>query len=264
MSAEKKVFFLFILFIILNVACVYNYTQNLEKEEMIVSQDKELTQTIEEEKEPLKEIEEKPLEVQEPKENQEQIATLNEEEIKEEPLVQKPLEKAEEKIKEKVQETVVDEEVVKEEIPEALLKGDKRYKRVKNQKYIEELSIKTQELQIKINELVKNSPIIFKRASNKITKNSNKTVKDIAQILKENPSLIIEVAGHTDSAGPENLNLQISEQRSISVKNRLRFYGIDKKRIVARGYGETIPLVKNSKEGYSLVNRRVEFNIVEE
>lgn len=260
MSAEKKVFFLFILFIILNVACVYNYTQNLEKDEAIVSQDKELTQIIEEEKEPLelKEVEKKPIESQEenqePKQVEEKIVTANEKKIKEEKLVQEPTQKVEEKLEKEVEEVV----------QEPLLKSDKRYKRVRNQKYIEELSIKTQELQMKINELVKNAPIIFKRASNKITKKSNKTVKDIADILKKNPSLIIEVAGHTDSAGPEKLNLQISEQRAVSVKNRLRFYGIDKKRIVARGYGETIPLVKNSKEGYSLVNRRVEFNIVEE
>ena len=41
-------------------------------------------------------------------------------------------------------------------------------------------------------------------------------------------------------------------------------YGFDENKIKARGYGENIPIVENSADGYSKVNRRVEFNIIEE
>jgi flagellar motor protein MotB len=40
--------------------------------------------------------------------------------------------------------------------------------------------------------------------------------------------------------------------------------GVEENRLSAKGYGETMPLVPNDKEGYSLTNRRVEFNIIEE
>ena len=86
----------------------------------------------------------------------------------------------------------------------------------------------------------------------------------VVEALKEFPNMKIEIAGHTDAIGPEKLNKTISEQRALGVEARLVFYGIDKSRIESVGYGESIPLVKNSPNGYSKINRRVEFNIVEE
>lgn len=83
-------------------------------------------------------------------------------------------------------------------------------------------------------------------------------------MLKNHPNLKIEIAGHTDAAGTKKYNLGVSIGRAVAVKKQMIAYGFDKNKIKARGYGEEIPLVENNAEGYSRVNRRVEFNIVEE
>lgn len=175
----------------------------------------------------------------------------------------------EEKSTEEVKEEIVEvkeelEQKIEEVVQEPLIKTNPKYIRRVGEKPIEELSRESQLLQIEINDYMKENPIIFQRASDKITKASFKTVKKIAQILKDNPNIVVEVAGHTDAAGAAKMNQTISTLRAISVKKLLINSGIDKNRLKARGYGENIPLVKNSAKGYSKVNRRVEFNIIEE
>jgi len=115
-----------------------------------------------------------------------------------------------------------------------------------------------------MSDYVKENPIIFSRGSNKVTKNSNLTIKKIVEDLKEFPNMKIEVAGHTDAIGSRKINQAISLKRAKSVRNKLIDLGINRDRIKARGYGEDIPFVKNNSKGYSKINRRVEFNIVEE
>jgi len=84
-------------------------------------------------------------------------------------------------------------------------------------------------------------------------------LKKVAQILKNNPNLKIEIAGHTDDIGSEEYNLKLSQKRAQAVKNVLvKVYGIDPKRIVAKGYGEKYPLVPNDSATNRALNRRVE------
>lgn len=111
--------------------------------------------------------------------------------------------------------------------------------------------------------LVKNR-IIFKRASFELTKKSYLVIKKIAIILNQNSELKVEVAGHTDAKGADDVNQYFSLQRAKTVKKVLIKYGVLESRISARGYGESFPLVKNDPQGYSKINRRVEFNIIEE
>jgi outer membrane protein OmpA-like peptidoglycan-associated protein len=160
---------------------------------------------------------------------------------------------------------VIEEVNLEDKVPEIpLITTDKRYIRTDNEKNIEELSKKTQELQIKMSEYVKENQVSFTRGSYKITKSSNKTIEMLVEALNEFKNLKIEVAGHTDAAGSAKLNKSISLKRAQAVKDILVSLGIDEDRMVVRGYGEDIPLVKNSPKGYSKINRRVEFNIVEE
>ena len=95
------------------------------------------------------------------------------------------------------------------------------------------------------------------------TKKSRKTISNIANILKEYKNIKIEVAGHTDAKGKKAFNMKISQERAKSVKKVLISLGIDEKRVSSKGYGESKPLVKNNA-GYSILNRRVEFNIIKE
>ncbi len=67
-----------------------------------------------------------------------------------------------------------------------------------------------------------------------------------------------EVAGHTSSIATAEYNQALSERRAETVRAYLVSRGVENGRMVARGYGETQPLVPNSSEGYAWQNRRVE------
>ena len=84
---------------------------------------------------------------------------------------------------------------------------------------------------------------------------------DVAHALKDNPKLKVEVQGHTDSQGPDNFNLKLSQQRSESVRRYLIKAGVDGARMVARGYGENVPIADNRTADGRAQNRRVEFVI---
>lgn len=108
--------------------------------------------------------------------------------------------------------------------------------------------------------------------SNKATlrKESNLELEKVDKLLKDYPDLKIEVAGHTDSKGNDAANMKLSQLRSQAVVNALAKKGIDKKRLVAKGYGETMPVAPNTLpngkpdlKGMQL-NRRVELKILED
>ena len=119
-------------------------------------------------------------------------------------------------------------------------------------------------IQEEINSALKVQRIIFKRLSTQVTEKSYITIKKIAEILSHNPDIKIEVGGHTDARGADDVNEYISLKRAKSVRNDLIKLGINKERISAKGYGKTKPIVKNDPQGYSTINRRVEFKIIEE
>jgi outer membrane protein OmpA-like peptidoglycan-associated protein len=86
---------------------------------------------------------------------------------------------------------------------------------------------------------------------------------DVAQAMKDNPKIKVEVQGHTDSVGDDNYNLKLSQSRAESVRNYLIKKGISSDRMAAKGYGENVPIADNrTKEGRDQ-NRRVEFVITE-
>lgn len=120
------------------------------------------------------------------------------------------------------------------------------------------------DLQETINKALVENKINFERRSTKVTETSISTIEKIAKILKDNPTITIEVAGHTDSRGNDSLNKQISQDRANSVKDLLVGLGIKDERIKAVGYGEEFPIAKDDENGLSEINRRVEFNIIGE
>ncbi len=101
--------------------------------------------------------------------------------------------------------------------------------------------------------------IYFEFGNIKLSSKSDQILGSIARILKENPEMKIEIAGHTDSIGDAKTNQWVSQARANAVMQWLIRNGISKDRMVARGYGESDPLASNDdeKEGREL-NRRIE------
>lgn len=87
-------------------------------------------------------------------------------------------------------------------------------------------------------------------------------------ILKEAPDIVIELSSHTDSKGDDDYNMELSQNRAESVVEYLIKKGIDKKRLVAKGYGETKPIAPNEFPDGSdnpdgrQKNRRTEFRVI--
>ncbi|MCT7552190.1 OmpA family protein [Aliarcobacter butzleri] len=132
-----------------------------------------------------------------------------------------------------------------------------------NEEVIKNETLKLPEIQLLINNILKDRKISFERKSSIPTEQSQNAIKEIAKILNENPNFKVEVAGHTDSRGEAALNKQISQDRANSVKNILVNSGVNETRIKAIGYGEEFPIAKDDENGLSEINRRVEFIIGE-
>ncbi|MEO8569216.1 MAG: OmpA family protein [Ginsengibacter sp.] len=111
----------------------------------------------------------------------------------------------------------------------------------------------------KINKAAQN--IFFATGSAKLLAKSFKSLKDVAQIMTDNPSYKIDVDGHTDNTGSNELNQKLSDSRANSVKQYLVENGVDESRIVATGYGEDKPIEDNKTAAGRAKNRRVEMRL---
>lgn len=85
-----------------------------------------------------------------------------------------------------------------------------------------------------------------------------KELERVAEVLKNNPNMKIEISGYTDDVGNEKYNLELSKKRALAVRDMLVKMGVDPKRITVKGYGEKYPLVPNTNPTNRTLNRRVE------
>lgn len=88
--------------------------------------------------------------------------------------------------------------------------------------------------------------------------NSYGDVKNLADFMKQYPATHVEVAGHTDSVGPDAYNQKLSQRRADAVKQVLVKDGVASNRVTSVGYGESRPVADNATEAGRAVNRRVE------
>ena len=84
-----------------------------------------------------------------------------------------------------------------------------------------------------------------------------------AALLNKHERVVVEVAGHTDSMGPENYNQGLSERRANAVKDYLTAKGVQAQRLSSRGYGESMPVASNDTEAGRAENRRVELIVLD-
>jgi OmpA-OmpF porin, OOP family len=102
--------------------------------------------------------------------------------------------------------------------------------------------------------------IYFDVNSDNVKAESSGTLKEIAQVLTENPTVKIKIVGHTDGDGDAAKNLDLSKRRAASVKSELsKSFGIDASRIETDGKGKTEPIAPNDTPDNKAKNRRVEF-----
>jgi OmpA-OmpF porin, OOP family len=100
--------------------------------------------------------------------------------------------------------------------------------------------------------------INFETGKSDIKSDSQKTIDQIAQMLKDNPSLKVSIEGHTDNAGNATSNQSLSENRAKAVMNAVVAKGTDKARLTSKGWGQTKPVADNATEDGKAKNRRVE------
>lgn len=126
------------------------------------------------------------------------------------------------------------------------------YKEIKKDLYL---------FKVKVGEVVTLQNIFFKRGSAELMPTSYPELDRIVKIMQKNPTMHIELMGHTDNRGNAELLQKLSEDRVQSVKDYMVSKGISEKRIAGKGYGGTQTIHKNESEAEHTRNRRVEFKI---
>ncbi len=114
---------------------------------------------------------------------------------------------------------------------------------------------------IEIDRKVNEGEILFETNSTTISLSSKGGLEAIIDLTTNNENVIVEIAAHTDDVGQENDNLRLSKARANVVRDYLISRGVLSQQLIAKGYGETQPIVPNSSEENRTLNRRVEIII---
>jgi outer membrane protein OmpA-like peptidoglycan-associated protein len=104
--------------------------------------------------------------------------------------------------------------------------------------------------------------ISFEKNSYLIGSDSFTELEQLTQLMKENTTIKIEIAGHTDNEGKKADNLLLSQKRAKAVVEYLIGKGISAERLTFGGYGDTKPIATNDTEQGKSLNRRTEINVV--
>ncbi len=113
-----------------------------------------------------------------------------------------------------------------------------------------------------ITKVAETKKITFEPGSTNLDGSSRAVVDQIAAIMARCPDAEIEISGHTDSQGREEMNLSLSQDRANAVLGALTLKRVEMKTLVAQGYGETQPIADNGTEAGREANRRIEFRLI--
>lgn len=115
---------------------------------------------------------------------------------------------------------------------------------------------------LKLNASFRLNNLFFDFDSASLTKDSELELDRVIEMMKTNPTMQVEISAHTDDMGSDAYNQKLSQLRAESVVRYLTLHGIAASRLVAKGYGESVPSVANDTEENRAKNRRVEFKII--
>jgi peptidoglycan-associated lipoprotein len=122
---------------------------------------------------------------------------------------------------------------------------------------------------IELNKIFVLENIYYNYAKSDIRPDAAKELDKLVQLLVDNPEIKIELSSHTDSVDTDSYNIQLSQRRAESAVNYIVQRGIAPDRLVARGYGESRPIARNTNPDGTdnpdgrQKNRRTEFKILE-
>lgn len=117
-------------------------------------------------------------------------------------------------------------------------------------------------LSVQQNATVVLNNLFFDLNKYELKQNSTTELEEVISFLNQNPTIKIEIGGHTDNSGTEPYNQQLSEKRANSVAEYLVAHQVEKLRIVTKGYGSKKPIASNDSEENKQLNRRIEFKIL--
>jgi outer membrane protein OmpA-like peptidoglycan-associated protein len=95
--------------------------------------------------------------------------------------------------------------------------------------------------------------------SNRLTSNAYVMLDQIVKLMNKYPAIKLEVAVHSDSSGPADASLALSQTRSQLLVSYLVSRGINAKRLLATGFGGSKPISSNFLEKDRKLNRRIDF-----
>jgi len=104
--------------------------------------------------------------------------------------------------------------------------------------------------------------VFFDTGKDQLRAESKTELLRVAKLLKDNPTINIEISGHTDNVGSETTNQQLSEKRAQAAVSFLIQNGIPAARLKAVGYGSKQPVADNNTEAGKQMNRRTELKIL--
>lgn len=113
-----------------------------------------------------------------------------------------------------------------------------------------------------INAFLAAAKINFEPGSAQISRDAGGTLDKIAERMKQCSDFPMEVGGHTDSQGREEMNLDLSQKRAEAVIAALMSRRVLTGNLTAAGYGETVPIGDNDTETGREANRRIEFRLI--
>ncbi len=116
---------------------------------------------------------------------------------------------------------------------------------------------------VEVGESIVLNNIFFDTGAARLRPESYAELGILYKLLFDNPSLIIEISGHTDNVGSAAVNQRLSEQRARAVVEFLIERGISRDRLTYKGYGFERPIATNDTSEGRQMNRRTEFEIVD-
>ncbi|HHP7242839.1 MAG TPA: OmpA family protein [Cyclobacteriaceae bacterium] len=115
-----------------------------------------------------------------------------------------------------------------------------------------------------IQSLIKLENLIFATGRSDISPSSYRELDSLVTWLQGEPEVVIQLEGHTDFAGGDEKNMELSRDRVESVKEYLVNKGVNKKQVITKAFGGTQPLTRERTREAKASNRRVEVRIIRE